>query len=223
MRNRLNDRWGRGVAEAPQTGFAGRFSGALLPPSLADRDPVVDGLRGLALVLMMFGHAAVSFVPPPWPLWGEMVGSLAPIFFFLIAGMMVTDSVTYRNRKLAHFLKRMALLMSLGAAIDLAIWRIWPFTSCEVLYAIGLYLPLTYLAVRHLGRWRLLLAAALVALTPILQNQLGYTPYPLEWGLDGQPVHSVAGQTSVWQHWLIDGWFPIFPWLGVMLLGSWLG
>jgi len=24
----------------------------------------------------------------------------------------------------------------------------------------------------------------------------------------------------VWRHWLVDGWFPLFPWLGVAVLGT---
>ena len=191
-------------------------------PGQAQRDPLMDGIRGLALVLMMFGHAAVNFVAPPWPLWGEMLCALAPIFFFLIAGMMVTGSVIHRQRGGTHFLKRMVFLMALGVAIDLLAWQIRPFTSCEVLYAIGVYLPLTYLALKYLKHGPLALAVLVVAATPALQTCLGYSAYPLEWDLSGGLVHPVLHTASVWRHWLVDGWFPVFPWLGMMLLGSWI-
>lgn len=56
-----------------------------------------------------------------------------------------------------------------------------------------------------------------------MQFWLGYSAYPSEYYLTGQKTVDVATQFPIWHQWLIDGWFPIFPWLGYALFGVWFG
>jgi peptidoglycan/LPS O-acetylase OafA/YrhL len=58
-------------------------------------------------------------------------------------------------------------------------------------------------------------------LTPFFQKILGYTEYVNPIYLWGQQIKTVPvkTQTSIFNHWIVDGWFPIFPWLGFSLLG----
>jgi uncharacterized membrane protein len=58
---------------------------------------------------------------------------------------------------------------------------------------------------------QLLLAAIVLAISPWLRQVLGYGPL--------LPDH-LAYPWPAWRRWLVDGWFPIFPWLGVALLGG---
>jgi uncharacterized membrane protein len=56
-----------------------------------------------------------------------------------------------------------------------------------------------------------------------------YCDYPSEYDLQGWLLTELdmpdgrlvvlGNQTSVPNHWLVDGWFPIFPWLGFSILG----
>jgi uncharacterized membrane protein len=55
--------------------------------------------------------------------------------------------------------------------------------------------------------------AALFAAAPLMQLALGYQPFPL--GADGE-----ADAWTIARHWMVDGWFPAFPWLGFALLGA---
>ena len=48
---------------------------------------------------------------------------------------------------------------------------------------------------------------------------LGYTYYPTEIAMDGSISVEVEEQTGVLNHWFVDGWFPVFPWVGFALLG----
>jgi Heparan-alpha-glucosaminide N-acetyltransferase, catalytic len=110
-----------------------------------------------------------------------------------------------------------------GAFIDVLVWQIYPFTTVDVLYLIGVALPLVALA--HF-RSRVLpwaLTGLIFAGTPVLQSVRGYTPYPTEKYLWGTLTVTVDGQTTIANHWLVDGFFPLFPWLGFAMLGGGLG
>jgi surface polysaccharide O-acyltransferase-like enzyme len=91
--------------------------------------------------------------------------------------------------------------------------------SVDVLYLIGVSLPLVYLALRMSGAARWTIIAVIFLFTPILQQILGYADYPTEVALSHDPSDAVDA-TSIFNHWLLDGWFPLFPWLGFALLGA---
>jgi uncharacterized membrane protein len=67
--------------------------------------------------------------------------------------------------------------------------------------------------------WAVLIAV--FALGPVLQWLLGYSDYPTEFYFNPEEqVELPANLTSIPQHYFVDGWFPLFPWLGFGLLGS---
>jgi hypothetical protein len=68
-----------------------------------------------------------------------------------------------------------------------------------------------------------IVVVAIFLLAPVLQHQFGYTAYPSEFNFDGSYYRVVENQTSVLNHLFIDGWFPVFPWLGFALFGVMLG
>lgn len=198
-----------------------------------ERDPTVDALRGVAVVTMVWGHLGVAIYHPQGqgqpsttldavpPLWTEVVGGLAPPLFLFVCGMMVQASIDLRGGRLKRQLLRMVVLLAIGAAIDTLFWRIRPFTTVDVLYCIALALPLTHLFAAHVrapSKW--LVSALVLTATPVLQRALGYSDYPIEMSLSGRVFVEVPNQTSILNHWIVDGWFPLFPWLGFSLLGA---
>lgn len=197
------------------------------------RDGAVDALRGLAIGAMVWGHLGIAIYDPDGrgqpsttleaipPLWTEVVGGLAPALFLFVCGMMVQRASDHRRGGLKHQLLRMVALLGVGATIDVLFWRIRPFTTVDVLYCIALTLPITHLVATRTPRTVKWLAPGLVfAVTPILQRLLGYSDYPIEMSLSGRTFVEVPNQTSILNHWLVDGWFPLFPWLGFALLGA---
>lgn len=181
----------------------------------------------------MWGHLGIAVYDPAGhgapgatlqatpPMWAEVVGGIAPVLFLVVCGMMVAYLYRSGESGLRRQLGRMGALLAIGAGIDVLFWGIRPFTTVDVLYCIALALPLTHLFVAYAprrARWALV--AMVFALTPLLQHWLGYADYPTEYTLSGKLVFSVANQTSVANHWLVNGWFPMFPWLGFALLGA---
>jgi len=174
------------------------------------RSPAIDALRGAAIVTMFAANLAAPCLLPPHPMWLRVYGSFAAPAFVLLAGMMTC--ISGRPPPLSKLLKRSLLLVALAALIDVLCWRIEPFVTFDVLYLLGLALPVAGLCARLPGNAHLGVAVAIIAVTPWLQRQLGYGPLLP----DSLP-------SPAWRRAIVDGWFPIFPWLGVAVLGGWVG
>lgn len=179
---------------------------------MKQRSHAVDALRGAAIVSMFAANLAGPCLLPPHPLWLRVYGSFAAPAFVFLAGLMTT--LGNRPAPFLRLLKRSALLLGLAVAIDVLCWGIEPFETFDVLYLLGLALPLAALCGRLHGALHALLALSILLLTPWLQSALGYGPL-----LPDQ----LAYPWPAWRRLLVDGWFPVFPWLGVALLGGLAG
>ncbi|HWA77392.1 MAG TPA: heparan-alpha-glucosaminide N-acetyltransferase domain-containing protein [Polyangiaceae bacterium] len=173
------------------------------------RSPAIDAVRGAAIVTMFAANLAGPCLREPHPLWLRAFGSFAAPAFVLLAGMMT--SLSDRPAPWPRLLQRSLLLLGLAAGIDLLCWRIDPFETFDVLYLLGLALPLVGVCARLPFTAHLLVASAILAATPWLRGALGYGPL--------LPEH-LAYPWPTWRRLLVDGWFPMFPWLGVALLGG---
>jgi uncharacterized membrane protein len=174
-----------------------------------NRSHALDALRGVAIVTMFAANLAGPCLRPPHPMWLRIYGSFAAPAFVLLAGMMTTLGA--RPAPLSRLLKRSLLLLGLAAGIDVLCWGIAPFETFDVLYLLGLALPLAGLCARLGLALHASLALAILAIAPWLRERLGYGPL--------LPDH-LAYPWPAWRRILVDGWFPLFPWLGVALLGG---
>jgi uncharacterized membrane protein len=182
---------------------------AAAPHHERSRSHAIDALRGAAIVTMFAANLAGPCLLPPHPLWLRVYGSFAAPTFVVLAGMMT--SMSNRPAPLRKLLQRSLLLLLLAAGIDLLCWGIDPFETFDVLYLLGLALPIAGICLR-LQLWlHLLIAIAIVVVTPWLHRAVGYGPL--------LPDH-LAYPWPAWRRLLVDGWFPVFPWLGVALLGG---
>ncbi len=187
---------------------------------MVNRDKTIDILRGLAIFTMVAANMAGPVLAEPHPFWFRLYGSFAAPLFILISGMMVAITTQTKGHDLKYFLTRGLLIIAVGALIDMLIWKIYPFTTVDVLYLIGISLPLAYLFQRLNSLFQWLIVISIFLLTPLLQNIFGYADYPTEFLFpSGELTIIIENQTNIINHWLTDGWFPIFPWLGFSLLG----
>ena len=136
--------------------------------------------------------------------------------------MMIQKLHSEKKRGFRFFALRGLVIVAGGVLIDVCFEGIYPFTSMDVLYLIGLSLPLGFLCLRCPASVRWGMALAIFAATPVLQHYLGYTEYPTEYYLRGKLVEESRDakiHTNIGNHVLIDGWFPLLPWFGFTLLG----
>ena len=185
----------------------------------SNRDLTIDTLRGLAVFTMVAANMTPDVLIEPHPFWLRLYGSFAAPLFILLSGMMVAFTTQTREHRLRYFMFRGAIIITIGMAVDL-IYLIYPFTSVDVLYLIGLSLPLVYLFLRLNTSSRWIMVCSIFLITPIIQKALGYTDFPTEISFWGEQTITAENQTNIFNHWVVDGWFPIFPWLGFSFLGA---
>jgi uncharacterized membrane protein len=188
------------------------MTAALSPPPARPRSHAIDALRGAAIVTMFAANLGGPCLEPPHPMWLRVYGSFAAPTFVLLAGMMT--SLSSEPAPLNRLLKRSALLLLLAVGIDLLCWGIDPFETFDVLYLLGLALPIAGVCSRLDLKVHLLLATSIIVVTPWLRHAVGYGPL--------LPDH-LAYPWPAWRRLLVDGWFPVFPWLGLALWGGVLG
>lgn len=177
----------------------------------------VDILRGLAIVLMVVANTTPDVLIGAVPQWFKIICSLpAPLFVF-IAGMMVALGAS-KGKTLLDFIKRGLFVFSMGILVDVGIWHIVPFAAFDILYLIGLSLPLVYLAQKS-TRVGVVLGTFIFAISPFLRHFGVYIfdlpDIPLK--LNSTVFSAYSG--SLW-HMLVDGWFPLFPWVGFSIFGA---
>ncbi|MEO8752356.1 MAG: heparan-alpha-glucosaminide N-acetyltransferase [Casimicrobiaceae bacterium] len=177
------------------------------------RVPAIDALRGLALVAMIAYHFAFDlayFRVAAWdfyrdPFW-LVARTLILSSFLLLAGVSLV--LAQRNeRGRAQFWRHVATIAACALAVSIASYFVFPrsYIWFGVLHAIALSLVL----IRPLAaRPRIALAAGIAAI--VLGNFVAFAWFDSRaWGwlgfMTAKPV--------------TEDYVPLFPWIGVMLIG----
>lgn len=190
---------------------------------MKQRDTSIDLLRGLAIVTMIAANMAAHSLVEPHSFFMRICGSLAAPLFIFLAGMMVSYTLHSKQHPLSYYLKRGGLTILMAALIDVFVWGVFPFSTFDVLYVIGLGMPLIYFFVRLAKQLQGMLILLIFAVTPVLQYFFGYIAYPVELSVFEMQGFEELGTVPFAQQFFIDGWFPVFPWLGVSFLGAYIG
>lgn len=175
-----------------------------------------DILRGLAISLMIMANCVAPVYSAMPPLWMRLIGSLAAPSFMILAGMML--ALTSKPKPM-----RGLSLIAIGALIDLLLWRIVPFMTCDVLYTIGIGIMVTAYPARTLSIKTLWgMGVLFLVIGQGLQAVFGYNKAIFNIYLT--PKEAVPPVLDIFKHiahqYFVDGWFPLFPWLGFIWLGA---
>ena len=185
---------------------------------MKNRSAAVDLLRTFAILIMLVANSAAYLLNPPHPVFFRILLSLAaPLFIFLSGFSFHTES----QIKSVKSLQKSFYLLATAIFVDTFIWRIAPFQTFDVLYLIAFGLLVNYL-VRNLN---LSYKAFLVII--ILFVYLFFL-YVLEYRFENPdlPLVEISDyKKSFWilfngRRFLIDGWFPVLPWVTFSILGS---
>jgi uncharacterized membrane protein len=175
-----------------------------------------DILRGLAISLMLMANSAASVYTATPPLLMRLMGSFAAPSFMILVGMMLALSKKPQPMRGLY-------IIATGCLLDVAVWRIVPFMTFDVLYTIGMAIVITAYPARFFSERALWFTGCVFILSGEgLQLTLGYQhdildiPLPLPAPLP--PIPFILSR--VLHQLLITGWFPLFPWLGFIWLGA---
>ncbi len=169
----------------------------------------IDILRGLAILFMVPANLSTLW-DASHPMWFRLVGSFAAPSFILLSTAMVCFNSGRHSLK--YYIERGIMILLVGMMIDMFLWKIMPFTSYDILYFIGLSLPIAYLFRNVPSKTLLLLTIIFFIMAPVAQQIFGYHEKSLE--IEMATFHLPAFG-RVLQSMFVDGWFPIIPWIGL--------
>ncbi|MDR2496178.1 MAG: DUF1624 domain-containing protein [Tannerellaceae bacterium] len=186
------------------------------------RDTGIDILRGIA-ILIMLGANVLGYVTSCdlHPLWFNILSSIAAPLFIMLSGYMAAHNAAGKNRGLNYYLIRGGMLLLTGILVDAFIWRIIPGASFDVLYLIGLSLPLIYIIRKESLKTRAVYMGLVLLIAFALQRLCPYAEYPveIEYGT-GRVDLSEYTAVNALRGIFLDGWFPVFPWIAMAVAGS---
>lgn len=173
----------------------------------------IDILRGIAVSFMIVANYISLLEEPYTVLFRIFVSNIAPLFITLSAGMVILSS---QYHKCNYYICRGFYILLIAAIIDVFSRSVMPFYSFDVLYIIGIGLPIAYLC-KNLNI-KILLSLTLICfcISVVLQKLYGYDAEILEVSLVSPHL---VGFGSIMRSFFINGWFPFFPWVGYVFFG----
>jgi hypothetical protein len=177
-----------------------------------------DVLRGIAVLCMVLANSSPTFTGEIPMLLRALFSIAAPIFV-MMSGFMVSQ-ITHRH-SMSYFYVKGMFVICVGILMDIFINQIVPLEGFDVLYLIGMGIPITALIMRYSQKTMVFTILVIVAIGAAMRLHFGYQEVVVN-DLDFSNG-TIFPQQFQWECWLFSGWFPLFPWIGFMLSGALLG
>ncbi len=190
------------------------------------RNVSIDALRGLAVLCMVQQHCLVWLWDEPWNSFGRIMrehpvmlgmnqlGLLAAPLFILLAGVGAHLFTLRHDWNRRNLVKRGLFIMGAGYLLNLLVPAWFAPGSWYVLQLIGFCLIISVLLLRLSSPMLIVLALAILAATAGLQQWL-QTPLLLSAGR----MNNTALPGGILRLALVEGHFPVFPWLSFFCAG----
>jgi uncharacterized membrane protein len=178
----------------------------------------IDAIRGMAIFTMVIANAAPYFFEGEHPFWFRLIGTFAAPVFILISAFLVGKQKLNANPN--KLLKRGVVVLLIAGSIDVFFWNVVPFNSFDVLYLLGFSMILFPLY-RKIQTRIVLIIGFIILLAPVWFQQIYRIELPEANLFQLSKVN--LDYKLIFQALFFDGWFPIFPWFGLWLVGFSLG
>ncbi len=178
------------------------------------RNKTIDSFRGMAIIIMIAANSWPYIYPYdncPF-LLRVLFSTAAPIFIFL-SGYVFQFQYSLKGKR--HLYKRPLQILLLAVLIDSLVWKIVPFVTFDVLYLIAISMfVLSFL--KNLDKKLF----AFITLLLLFANILLIHNYEFDFSeISFDNIKIEYNFREIINHFLFDGWFPVFPWMGVFFLG----
>jgi uncharacterized membrane protein len=177
----------------------------------------IDALRGSAVIAMIVFHAFydlnfvgyvnIEFSSGFWWFFPRVIASV----FIFVAGVSLSLSYSGGKVSFSHYLRRGLMLFSLGLVITVVTYLFVPYAYIRfgILHFMGVATIMVFPFLRSDSS---ALIAAVLSLILGLKLRDVYSPFPYLLWMGVKPI----------SFYTLD-YFPIFPWLGLMLFGIAMG
>jgi uncharacterized membrane protein len=180
----------------------------------------IDFFRSLAIVIMIFANSSPYIFQEPHPIWFRLFCSIAAPLFIFLSGYSFHLSFRKDKNKKHKYTQAFYLLLS-AIFIDTVVWQILPFQTFDVLYLIAFGILINTLIFDLSIPIKLSIASIFIFGSFFLKFLVAY-----RFNIYDQPINIISSKqinfSTIFdaKRWLIDGWFPLFPWTGVAILGQ---
>lgn len=177
----------------------------------------IDIARGIAIFFMVIANYSPYFVDNP-NIFLRLIYTFAAPLFICITGFLMYKNKVEKNYGWKYFLSRGILLVIVASLLEIIVYRYYPLVSFDVLYLIGfctIIFTLLYNIWKTIGPSFLII---IFSFTILIQTLWGYNQQVIEYSLSSSVTISEFFKVFIRQS-LLDGYFPIFPWVGIFVLG----
>jgi uncharacterized membrane protein len=180
----------------------------------------IDFLRSLAIIIMIFANSSPYIFQGPHPIWFRLFCSIAAPLFIFLSGYSFHLSFRINKNKKHKYIQAFYILLS-AIFIDTLVWQILPFQTFDVLYLIAFGILINTLIFELNVTIKLSIACIFIIGAFYLNYFVAY-----RFNIYEQPINLIYPKqialSNIFEvkRWLIDGWFPLFPWTGVAILGQ---
>lgn len=184
------------------------------------RIQIIDFIRGIAVIVMIIANFSAYFINSPNTIFFRVVYSFAaPMFLFISGYSYFISSIGITNP--FNKIKYGMFIIFAAVFIDLFIWRISPLCTFDVLHIIGFGFIFNGLTFKLNSIFRIFLTLLILLVPLIFRNEIIYRFQLNE--LDLTNIMELNWYNYInlnpFKRFLFDGWFPLFPWLGIILFG----
>ncbi|MGC8814780.1 MAG: heparan-alpha-glucosaminide N-acetyltransferase domain-containing protein [bacterium] len=181
-------------------------------------DKRIDIIVGIAVFFMILANFSPYFINEPSFIFRLFYSIVAPIFI-IFSNFTITYNYYFKKYSYFYYFKRGLYIIMWAIFVDCFIYKIFPFNSFGVLYIIGFSIIINSFFLKLSPFLIFIISNFIFILTPFLHIKLGYNKTPFEANLfDFNSFYFILKNYSL-KHFLIDGYFPIFPFLGIALTG----
>ena len=185
-----------------------------------ERNIWIDFIRSIAIIIMIIANSAAVIGNKEYSYFFRIICSLAAPLFVLLSGISFSVSSKYPSTSDTKTKSAFYLLIT-ATFIDLFIWQIPPFNTFDVLYIIAFGIFLNIFLKHKTLLYVLSFIIFSIGIAVYLQVVLPYRFHMQEISLNNiLQVNKSDYIISSIRNMFVDGWFPIFPWICLPLIGT---
>ena len=185
-----------------------------------ERNIWIDFIRSIAIIIMIIANSAAVIGNKEYSYFFRIICSLAAPLFVLLSGISFSVSSKYPSSSDTKTKSAFYLLIT-ATCIDLFIWQIPPFNTFDVLYIIAFGIFLNIFLKHKTLLYVLSFIVFSIGIAVYLQVVLPYRFHMQEISLNNiLQVNKSDYIISSIRNMFVDGWFPIFPWICLPLIGT---